>query len=152
MKTDCRYQVDIYERHGDLRTKAIAKSRTFPIALNDLGMNAVSQAGLKEAVAKISVEMQGTIVHTRNAGTRYIDRKKPLVTLDRSLFVQLIVRQRLAKLLHLFFPKRFLPPLFEALHESSIPYADILREYQSWCNKVKKSRQKFYESSQASRG
>ena len=55
---------------------------------------------------------------------------------NRSLFVQLIFRQRLAKLLHRLFPQRFLPPLFEALHESSIPYADILREYQSWCNKV----------------
>ena len=410
LKRDCQYRVDIYERRSDPRTKEITKSRTYPIALNDRGMNAISQvSGLKEAVAKISVEMQGTVVHTRNAGTRYIERKKPLVTLDRteltkvflntleqrsdrdrfnihfqhscvwvdlnnkqvrfstpesestvdydlivgsdgarsvvrkafqdtklfeleqkyisndykslylpsgedkvsnttlksgnihswrledgtvvlllhqsdgsmagvihfprdnnqivglssenkvkqffleqfpevgqlmpesevaaflkrpvattltircnryhysnsalligdaahavspslgqgcnsaledvtvldrlldeytddlsivlkqftrcrladthavvelsnytlpfnrSLFVQLIVRQRLAKLLHRFFPQKFLPPLFEALHESSIPYANILREYRGWCNKVKKSQQKFYE-------
>ena len=412
LKRDRRYRVDIYEHHEDPRNKEIAKSRTFPIALNDRGMNAISQVpGLKEAVAEIAIEMQGTIVHTRNVGTRYIDRKKSLVTLDRteltkvllntlekkhnsdcfdihfqhsctrvdlaakqvrfstpesestvnydlivgadgarsfvrkafqdtklfeleqkyiendykslylpsgednesntilqsgnihswrledgsvvlllhqsdgsmagvihfprdnnqivglssesevkqfflekfpevgqlmpesevaaflnrpvattltircnryhydnsalligdaahavspslgqgcnsaledvtvldrlldeyaddlnlaleqftqrrladthavvelsnhtlpfdrSLFVQLIIRQRLAKILHRLFSKRFLPPLFEALHESSIPYADILREYQSWCNKVKKSQQKFSELS-----
>lgn len=70
-----------------------------------------------------------------------------LLRRDRQYEIDIIVRQRLAKLLHRLFPKRFLPPLFEALHESSIPYADILREYQSWCNKVKKSRQKFSKSS-----
>lgn len=409
LRRDCQYQVDIYERHHDPRNIAIDKSRTFPIALNDRGMNAIAKiSGLSKAVAKIGLEMQGTIVHSRNAGTRYISRKKPLITLDRteltkvlldtleeynsdrlkihfrssciqvdltakqarfsapesehtvdydlivgadgarsmvrkafqdtklfeleqkyisndykslylpsgednqynilksgnihswrledgtvvlllhqfdgsmagvihfprennqivrlksqaevkqfflekfpslgqlmpesevaaflkrpvattltircnryhhrnsalligdaahavspslgqgcncaledvtvldrlldeyaddlslvlkqftkrrlvdthaiielsnhtlpfsqSLFVQLIVRQRLAKLLHRLFPKRFLPPLFEALHESSIPYADILYKYQSWCNKVKKSQQKFDKS------
>ena len=410
LRRDRQYQIDIYERHQDLRDLEIAKSRTFPIALNDRGIQAIAKiSGLTEAVAKIGLKIQGTIVHTRNAGTRYISRKKPLITLDRtqltkvlldaleeynsdrlnihfrhsclwvdlaakqarfasfgseytfdydlivgadgarsvvrkafqdtklfeleqkyisndykslylpsgednesntvlksgnihtwrlkdgtvvlllhqfdgsmagvvhfprddnqivklneaevkqfflekfpevgqlmpesevaaffkrpvastltircnryhyqnsalligdaahavspslgqgcnsaledvtvlgrlldeyaddlnlvlkqftkrrladthaivelsnhtlpfsqSLFVQLIIRQRLAKLLHRLFPKRFLPPLFEALHESSIPYADILREYQSWCNKVKKSRQKFSKSS-----
>ena len=61
----------------------------------------------------------------------------------QSLFVQLVIRQRLAKVLHRLFPQRFLPPLFEALHESSIPYAEILQHYQNWCNKVKKSQTKF---------
>ena len=65
----------------------------------------------------------------------------------QSLFVQLIIRQRVAKLLHRLFPQRFFPPLFEALHESSIPYAEILKQYRNWCNKVKKSKPKFFSIS-----
>ena len=60
--------------------------------------------------------------------------------LSKSLFIKFLVRERLAKLLHQFFPKRFLPPLFEALYESSISYAEILHTYKSWCAKVKKSK------------
>ena len=57
----------------------------------------------------------------------------------RNLFVELILRQRLAKILHRLFPQRFLPPLFEAMHESSILYKDIFKQYKGWCNKVKRS-------------
>ena len=61
----------------------------------------------------------------------------------QSLFIQLIIRQRVAKLLHRLFPQRFLPPLFEALHESSISYAEILKHYRRWCDKVKQSKPEF---------
>ncbi len=64
----------------------------------------------------------------------------------KSLFVEFIIRQRLAGILHRFFPKRFLPPLFEALYESSISYSEVLQKYQSWCDKVKKSKQDFLEA------
>lgn len=60
----------------------------------------------------------------------------------RNLFLELILRQRLAKILHRLFPQRFLPPLFEAMHESSIAYRDIFKQYKGWCNKVKNSRNK----------
>ena len=63
--------------------------------------------------------------------------------LSNSLFIEFLVRERLAKLLHQFFPKRFLPPLFDALYESSISYREILHSYQSWCAKVKRSKEKF---------
>ena len=63
--------------------------------------------------------------------------------LSNSLFIEFLVRERLAKLLHQFFPKRFLPPLFEALSESSISYREILHSYQNWCAKVRRSKEKF---------
>lgn len=85
LNRDCQYQVDIYERHSDPRRISITKSRTFPIALNDRSIDAIDQIpGLKDAITAISLEMRGSIVHTRNAGTRYISRQKPLVTLDRT--------------------------------------------------------------------
>ena len=85
LKRDCRYQVDVYERFGDLRSKAISKTRTFPIALNDRGMSAIASIpGSEAAVAAISVNMKGTVVHPRQGKTRYIERRKSLVTLDRT--------------------------------------------------------------------
>lgn len=60
----------------------------------------------------------------------------------QNLFIELILRQRLAQILHRLFPQRFLPPLFEAMHESSIPYRDIFQQYKGWCNKVKNYRKK----------
>jgi kynurenine 3-monooxygenase len=82
---DEKYQIDIYERRQDPRNKSISKSRTFPIALNGRGMNALRQIpGLQEAVLAISMEMWGTISHNQNGKQRVISRKKPLIALDRS--------------------------------------------------------------------
>ena len=63
--------------------------------------------------------------------------------LSNSLFIEFVMRERFAKVLHQFFPKRFLPPLFDALYESSISYREILHSYQNWCAKVKRSKEKF---------
>jgi len=43
LNRDRKYQIDIYERRQDPRTKSISKSRTFPITLNSRGMNALRQ-------------------------------------------------------------------------------------------------------------
>ena len=64
----------------------------------------------------------------------------------KSLFVEFILRQRMAKIMHRLFPQRYLPPLFDALYESSISYAEIGKKYQSWCSKVKKSQQELSEA------
>ena len=86
------YQIEIYERHRDSRTRSAVKSRTFPIALNDRGMKAISQIpGLADAVRAISVEMTGTIAHT-SKGKRYISRKKSLTTLDRTELVKVLLK------------------------------------------------------------
>lgn len=60
---------------------------------------------------------------------------------DPKLFIEFAFRQRLAKVLHRFFPDRFAPPLMELVFESSLPYSEILQSYQSWITKVKKSSQ-----------
>lgn len=62
------------------------------------------------------------------------------------LFIEFMIRARLAKMLHQFFPNRFSPSLFELITESSIPYYEILKRYKGWIAKVKKSNQQFLEA------
>jgi len=55
------------------------------------------------------------------------------------LFIGFVIRARLAKMLHQFFPNRFSPSLFELITESSMPYSEILDRDKGWIAKVKKS-------------
>ncbi|ARV59441.1 vioC monooxygenase [Nostocales cyanobacterium HT-58-2] len=55
------------------------------------------------------------------------------------LFIEFILRESLAKILHQIFPKRFAPSLSELVFETTIPYSEILNSYQGWISKVKKS-------------
>jgi kynurenine 3-monooxygenase len=57
---------------------------------------------------------------------------------SNSLYIQFLIRQYFAKILHRLFPQRFLPPLMEALYNSSITYTEIWHAYQNWCSKVKR--------------
>ena len=57
------------------------------------------------------------------------------------LFIEFMIRARLAKMLHQFSPNRFSPSLFELITESSMPYSEILDRYKGWIAKVKKSNQ-----------
>lgn len=59
---------------------------------------------------------------------------------QKSLFVEFILRMRIAQILHKLFPTKFLPPLFQAIHDPAISYREILQQYRGWCNKVKKSK------------
>jgi kynurenine 3-monooxygenase len=55
------------------------------------------------------------------------------------LLLEFMIRERVAKKLHHFFPDRFSPSLFELITESSAPYSEILDRYKGWIAKVKKS-------------
>ncbi|HEY9641480.1 MAG TPA: NAD(P)/FAD-dependent oxidoreductase [Coleofasciculaceae cyanobacterium] len=89
-----RYQVDLYERLNDPRTTPFSTSRTYPISLNERGMNALSQIpGLQEAIGAIGLEMWGTLFHQTNGKTRTTSRTKPLMTLDRTRLVMLLLDQ-----------------------------------------------------------
>lgn len=59
---------------------------------------------------------------------------------QKSLFVEFILRMRIAQFLHQLFPKKFLPPLFQATHDPNISYGEIYDSYRGWCNKVRKSK------------
>lgn len=59
---------------------------------------------------------------------------------QKSLFVEFILRMRMAQILHQLFPQKFLPPLFQAMHDPNISYREIHDRYRGWCNKVKKSK------------
>lgn len=57
-----KYQVEIYELRDHPRVMPFSKSRTFPIALNQRGMNAITQiSGLLTALKACSVEIKRTI-------------------------------------------------------------------------------------------
>ncbi|BAY14233.1 FAD-dependent oxidoreductase [Calothrix sp. NIES-2098] len=85
LRRDNKYQIDIYECRSNPRIVPFSKSRTFPISLNERGMNALKKIeGLEEAVKAISVEMTGTLFHQKNGKTRLTPRNKPLTTLDRT--------------------------------------------------------------------
>ncbi|MFN6568939.1 NAD(P)/FAD-dependent oxidoreductase [Dendronalium sp. ChiSLP03b] len=89
-----RYQIDIYERRSDPQTISFSKSRTYPISLNERGMSALRQIeGLEEPIKAVSVEMTGTVFHQTNGKTRFTPRKKPLVTLDRTNLVIVLLKQ-----------------------------------------------------------
>lgn len=88
------YQIDIYERRSDPRIVSFSKSRTFPLSLNERGMNALSQIPeLAEAVRAVSVEMTGSIFHPKNGKAKSRPRKKPLITLDRTKLVIVLLEK-----------------------------------------------------------
>ncbi|HEY9630238.1 MAG TPA: NAD(P)/FAD-dependent oxidoreductase [Coleofasciculaceae cyanobacterium] len=88
------YQVDLYERLSDPRTTSFSTSRTFPISLTERGMNALNQIpGIEDAIRQIGLEMWGTHFHQDNGKTRSTTRAKPLMTLDRTRLVMLLLDQ-----------------------------------------------------------
>ncbi|MBW4487941.1 MAG: FAD-dependent monooxygenase [Trichocoleus desertorum ATA4-8-CV12] len=68
------------------------------------------------------------------------DSPFPLV---KALFVELMVRQKLGKVMHRLLPQYFPASLFELLSDTRVPYAEILSSYRRWIAKVKRSNQKF---------
>ena len=80
-----KYQIDIYERRSDPRIVSFSTSRTYPISLNERGMNALSNIdGLSEAVKAISLSVTGGVFHQKNGKPRFSPKNKPLTTLDRT--------------------------------------------------------------------
>jgi kynurenine 3-monooxygenase len=65
--------------------------------------------------------------------------------LSPRLYIEYIFRDRLAKFLHQLFPKRFSPPIYELISESSVPYSETLKLYKGWVSRVKRSNEKFLE-------
>ncbi|MDH6056429.1 FAD-dependent oxidoreductase [Umezakia ovalisporum] len=94
LRRDNKYNINIYERRSDPRIVSFSKSRTFPISLNPRGMSVLTQIeGLEAAVKAVSVEMTGTLFHQKNRKSRFTPRKKPLVTLDRTNLVIVLLKQ-----------------------------------------------------------
>ncbi|MCJ8281780.1 MAG: FAD-dependent monooxygenase [Rivularia sp. ALOHA_DT_140] len=94
LRRDEKYQVEIYERRSDPRTMEFSKARTFPITLNERGINALSKIeGLVDGLKDISVEMIGTVFHQKNGKKRVTPRNKPLMTLDRTNLVILLLEK-----------------------------------------------------------
>ncbi|MEL7036308.1 MAG: NAD(P)/FAD-dependent oxidoreductase [Cyanobacteria bacterium J06592_8] len=79
------YQVEIYERRLDPRLVEQSNQRTFPIALQSRGLNAIEQIpGLKAALANKGVWSQGVLIHGKQGKPRQINRKTPVLLIDRN--------------------------------------------------------------------
>jgi kynurenine 3-monooxygenase len=61
------------------------------------------------------------------------------------LFVEFVLRERLAKILNQLLPHYFSPSLTELLFEPAIPYSEILHAYDGWVAKVKKENEKVLD-------
>jgi kynurenine 3-monooxygenase len=89
-----QYQVALYDRRSDPRQTAFSTARTFPISLNDRGMNALkSIPGVEAEIEAVSVKMVGTVFHQTNGKQRETKRNKPLITLDRTQLVIVLLEQ-----------------------------------------------------------
>lgn len=68
------------------------------------------------------------------------DRAFPL---SKSLFIELMLRRQVGKILHRYFPQVFSPFLFDLVSETTMPYGEILQAYRGWLDKVQRSNEKF---------
>ena len=63
---------------------------------------------------------------------------------SKILFVEFMVRESFAKITNKVLPQFFLPPLREVLATNALSYSEILKSYQGWISKVKKSHEKLF--------
>ena len=73
--------IEIYESRQDPRLSSPDTQRTFPLALQARGRQALSKIeNLEEKIAQKGTFCQGTLLHSQKGKTRSIPRKKPLLT------------------------------------------------------------------------
>ncbi len=65
------YQVDVYERRPDIRSKGYIGGRSINLAMSERGWAAVEQAGIREAIAKVAIPMPGRMMHAVSGETTY---------------------------------------------------------------------------------
>ncbi|MGD1844775.1 MAG: FAD-dependent oxidoreductase [Salibacteraceae bacterium] len=58
------YQVEVFERRGDLRTAEIIAGRSINLALSNRGWKAIEEAGVTDIIEKIAIPMKGRIMHS----------------------------------------------------------------------------------------
>ena len=96
----CRghYQVEIYERRPDPRLVEQSNQRTFPISLQSRGMTAIRAIpGLETALAEKGVWSQGALMHRKRGQPRPIERKTPLLLIDRNQLTLVLLQHLLER-------------------------------------------------------
>lgn len=88
------YKVHLCERRSQDSLTGITGKRTFPISLQERGRKALRGIpGLESAIATESVFCQGSIIYRQQKKPRKIKRKKPLLTIERNLLVNLLLQE-----------------------------------------------------------
>lgn len=58
------YEVNVYERRGDMRTENSGGGKSINLALSTRGIHALKEVGLYEEIKKISIPMYGRMIHS----------------------------------------------------------------------------------------
>ena len=58
------YQVDVYERRGDMRTAEFVGGRSINLAMSNRGWRAMEKAGIKENIRSVAIPMAGRMMHS----------------------------------------------------------------------------------------
>lgn len=64
------YNVNLYEKRGDMRLTTMDSGRSINLALSDRGIKALSMVGLAESAEKLSIPMYGRMLHDNGGNTR----------------------------------------------------------------------------------
>lgn len=93
-----RYQVEIYERRPDPRRIESSNQRTFPISLQARGLSAIRTVpGLEAALVEEGVWSSGALLHGKRGKTRRVDRKLPLLLIDRNQLTRVLLQHLLKR-------------------------------------------------------
>lgn len=57
------YEVDVYERRGDMRSQSYSGGRSINLALSDRGIRALEDLGLMDRIRPIAIPMHGRQIH-----------------------------------------------------------------------------------------
>lgn len=96
----CR--IRMYERRPDPRSVAQSNQqtnqRTFPISLQLRGLRSLQEIpGLEAAVAERGVWSKGAVLHSKKGKPREIERKTPLLLIDRNQLTQVLLEKLIAR-------------------------------------------------------
>ena len=90
------YQVEIYERRPDPLQVESSSQRTFPLSLQLRGLQAIRAVdGLEAALAEDGVWSNITLLHSKQGKARRVERKLPLLLLDRNRLTRVLLQQLL---------------------------------------------------------
>lgn len=65
------YQVSVFERRGDMRTRGYEGGRSINLALSNRGIRALDEVGLAEEMKKVAIPMHRRAMHDRQGNMTY---------------------------------------------------------------------------------
>jgi kynurenine 3-monooxygenase len=65
------YQVDVYERRGDMRLAGYSGGRSINLAMSHRGWRAVEKAGILDEIREVAIPMHGRMMHSPEGALTY---------------------------------------------------------------------------------
>ena len=90
------YRIEIYERRPAPRAVKQSNQRTFPIALQTRGLNAIRGIpGLEAALTEQGIYSQGVLIHRQRGEPRQIKRQTPVLMIERQRLTLVLLQELL---------------------------------------------------------